>query len=60
VTTTRMERNPNVLLEDHLRARARSAGLGWDTYDPAFCLGVIVKWLGEHDAVLTSRGVEKE
>lgn len=53
------ERNPNVLLANHIAASAASAGLSWDTYDADFLLGVVQAWLRNHEAVLTPLGVEK-
>lgn len=51
--------NGTDLLLSHLRHKLREGGLNPDVYDPDFIYGIFIMWLGENDALLTSRGVEK-
>lgn len=51
---------PGEMLTNRIHDRARNAGVPLDTYDPDFIVGVIMSFLGDHDAVLTSHGIVKE
>lgn len=53
-----VSRNPNVMLKVYLRKMLTKSG-GWlDRYDPDALVGIIMDWLGAHDAVLSPIGVE--
>lgn len=51
---------PGELLSTEIHKRARDAGVHLDVYDPDFIVGVIMSFLGDHDAVLTANGIFKE
>lgn len=57
-----MARQPtgDELFEAYIRRRWSGAELPpLDTYDLDFLLGAMMEWLGENNAVLTARGIEK-
>lgn len=52
-----MERDPNILLTNYIRDRAKDCGIPWDTYHADFLLGTILRWLDENDCYLSESGV---
>lgn len=52
-------RNLTLALVDRVKNECRRLGVGLDTYDPDFIVGVAMDWLSSNDAALTGRGVRR-